>query len=89
MITVPGAVGGKTEKLDFDEIISTRSAGFAAWIALWLAMSVSTLLLGLALLWLAPRSLEAALRDRADRAPGPRSASGWPCSSGCRRWPCC
>jgi hypothetical protein len=60
VITVPGAVGGKTEKLDFDEFISPFGT-FLAWIALWLAMSVSTLLLGLALLWLAPRSLEAAL----------------------------
>ena len=60
VITVPGAVGGKTEKLDFDEFISPFGT-FLAWIALWLAVSVSTLLLGLALLWLAPRALEAAL----------------------------
>jgi cytoskeletal protein CcmA (bactofilin family) len=58
-ITVPGAVGGKTEKLDFDEFAAPLGI-FAAWIAVWLAMSVSTLLLGMALLWLAPRSLEAA-----------------------------
>jgi hypothetical protein len=58
-ITVPGAVGGKTEKLDFDEFAAPLGI-FATWIAVWLAMSVSTLLLGLALLWLATRALEAA-----------------------------
>jgi hypothetical protein len=59
VITTPGAVAGKTEKLDFDEF--SLLGPFLTWIAFWLAMSVSTLLLGLALLWLAPRSLEAAL----------------------------
>lgn len=74
VITVPGAVGGKTEKLDFDEFISPLSM-FAAWVALWLAVSVSTLLLGLALLWLAPRSLEAAL-EIARTATGPAIGIG-------------
>jgi hypothetical protein len=60
VITVPGAVGGKTEKLNFDDFIAPLGV-VAAWIVLWLAMSISTLLLGLALLWLAPRALEAAL----------------------------
>ena len=60
VITVPGAVGGKTEKLDFDDYFTPWGV-LAAWLGLWLAMSISTLLLGLALLWLAPRSLEAAL----------------------------
>ena len=74
VITVPGAVGGKTEKLDFDEFISPLGM-FAAWIALWLAMSISTLLLGLALLWLAPRSLEAA-REVARTSTGPAIGIG-------------
>lgn len=73
-ITVPGVVGGKTEKLDFDEFISPLGM-FAAWVALWLAVSVSTLLLGLALLWLAPRSLEAAL-EIARTATGPAIGIG-------------
>lgn len=60
VITVPGAVGGKTEKLDAGDWFTPWGV-LAAWLALWLAMSISTLLLGLALLWLAPRSLEAAL----------------------------
>ena len=87
VITVPGAVGGKTEKLDFDEFISPLGM-FAAWVALWLAVSVSTLLLGLALLWLAPRHWRRRSRSRGPPR-GPRSASGSPCSSGCLRWPCC
>ena len=60
VITVPGAVAGKTEKLSFDDYVTPWGV-VAAWLALWLAVSISTLLLGLALLWLAPRSLEAAL----------------------------
>ena len=74
VITVPGAVGGKTDKLDFDEFISPLGV-FAAWVALWLAVSVSILLLGLALLWLAPRSLEAAL-EVARTATGPAIGIG-------------
>jgi hypothetical protein len=74
VIRVPGAVGGKTEKLDFDEFISPLGV-FAAWVALWLAVSVSTLLLGLALLWLAPRSLGAAL-EIARTATGPAIGIG-------------
>jgi hypothetical protein len=60
VITVPGAVDGKTEKLDAEDYFTPWGI-LAAWLGLWLAMSISTLLLGLALLWLAPRSLEAAL----------------------------
>ena len=74
LITVPGAVGGKTEKLKFDDIFTPWSA-IAAWIALWLAVSVSSLLLGLALLWLAPRSLEAAL-EVARTSTGPAIGIG-------------
>jgi hypothetical protein len=72
VITVPGAVGGKTEKLDLD---FAPLGALAAWIAWWLAMSVSSLLLGLALLWLAPRALEAAL-EMARTATGPAIAMG-------------
>jgi hypothetical protein len=59
VITVPGAVQGDTEKVDFGDVSGPFRA-FAARLALWLAMTVSSLLLGLALLWLAPRALEAA-----------------------------
>jgi hypothetical protein len=59
VITVPGAVRGDTEKFDWADVSGPFRA-FAARLALWVAMTVSTLLLGLALLWLAPRALEAA-----------------------------
>jgi hypothetical protein len=73
VITVPGAVGGKTEKLDWADFPALGVV--AAWIGLWLAMSISSLLLGLALLWLAPRALEAAF-EIARTATGPAIAMG-------------
>jgi hypothetical protein len=74
VITVPGAVGGDTEKLDWGDFPSPFGS-FLFWLALWLAMSVSSLLLGLALLWLAPRSLEAA-REVARTSTGPAIGIG-------------
>lgn len=59
VVTVPGAVRGDTESFDYGDL-STPLGSLIARLALWLAMSVSTLLLGLALLWLAPAALEAA-----------------------------
>ncbi len=52
-------VGGEVRKLKADEWLSPGEL-FLASLAIWLAVSVSSLLLGLALLWLAPRALEAA-----------------------------
>jgi hypothetical protein len=72
LITVPGAVEGKTDKLDSD---FTPFGAVIAWVAWWLAMSISSLLLGLALLWLAPRALEAAL-EMARTATGQSIAMG-------------
>jgi cytoskeletal protein CcmA (bactofilin family) len=51
-------VEGDVERVNVDEI--TDPAGFIGAAALWIAVSVSTLVLGLLLLWLAPRALEAA-----------------------------
>jgi hypothetical protein len=51
-------VAGEVRRVDFDEVADPL--GFVGWIALWLAVTVSTLVLGLLLLWLAPRALEAA-----------------------------
>ena len=88
VITVPGAVGGKTEKLDFDEFISPLGM-FAAWVALWLAVSrLDPAARPRAAVARAAVTGGGAARSRGP-APGPRSASGSPCSSGCRRWPCC
>lgn len=67
-------VDGETRRIDFNEISAPLSA-FAARLALWLAMTVSTLLLGLALLWLGPRALEAA-REMARTSTGPAIGIG-------------
>jgi cytoskeletal protein CcmA (bactofilin family) len=74
VITVPGAVRGDTEKFDWGDVSGPFRA-FAARLALWVAMTVSTLLLGLALLWLAPRALEAA-REIARTRTGPSIGLG-------------
>ncbi len=55
----PGAHVGEVRKVNGDEWFSPLHL-FIASIAIWIAMSVSTLLLGLALLWVAPRAAEAA-----------------------------
>jgi hypothetical protein len=57
---VPGGatVEGDVDRVSVDEI--TDPVGFVGAAALWIAVSVSALVLGLLLLWLAPRALEAA-----------------------------
>ena len=57
---VPGGamVEGDVDRVSVDEI--TDPVGFIGAAALWIAVSVSALVLGLVLLWLAPRALEAA-----------------------------
>ncbi len=52
-------VEGETRRVDVTEIIDPFR-GFAARVALWIAFSVSSLALGMLLMWLAPRALEAA-----------------------------
>ena len=51
-------VEGDVDRVSVDEV--TDPVGFIGAAALWLAVSVSALILGLLLLWLAPRALEAA-----------------------------
>jgi hypothetical protein len=65
-------VGGEVRRVDFDEVADPL--GFVGWIAVWLAVTVSTLILGLLMLWLAPRALEAAW-ESGRTALGP--AIGW------------
>jgi hypothetical protein len=60
VLTTPGAVGGKTEQFDVGEVLDPFGS-FVGRIVLWLAFSASSLALGLLLLWLAPRALEAAM----------------------------
>jgi cytoskeletal protein CcmA (bactofilin family) len=57
---VPGGatVEGDVDRVNVDEI--TDPVGFIGAAALWIAVSVSALVLGLLLLWLAPRALAAA-----------------------------
>ena len=57
---VPGdaTVEGDVKRVNFDDVADP--AGFFGAAALWIAVSVSALVLGLVLLWLAPRALEAA-----------------------------
>ena len=59
-VATDATVEGDTRRVDVDEVFSPFRA-FVARLALWLAFSVSSLALGLLLLWLAPRALEAAL----------------------------
>ena len=71
----PGAtVAGDTRRVDVDEVLDPFGA-FTARLALWLAFSVSSLALGLLLLWLAPRALDAALWT-ARTATGPAIGMG-------------
>jgi hypothetical protein len=72
-VVAPGAVvGGETKKFDVGDAFPF--SGFGVLLAVWLAVSVSSLVLGLALLAFAPRAADAA--DVVGRdAPGP--SIGW------------
>jgi hypothetical protein len=59
-VAAGATVAGDTRRFDVDEVTAPFGV-FATRIAVWLAFSVSSLVLGLALLWLAPRALDAAL----------------------------
>jgi cytoskeletal protein CcmA (bactofilin family) len=71
---VPGGatVEGDVKRVSVDDV--TDPAGFIGAAALWIAVSVSALILGLLLLWLAPRALEAAFAG-ASTSLGP--TIGW------------
>jgi cytoskeletal protein CcmA (bactofilin family) len=71
---VPGGatVEGDVDRVNVDEI--TDPAGFVGAAALWIAVSVSALVLGLLLLWLAPRALNAAF---AAASTGTGPTIGW------------
>jgi len=68
----PGAVAGEVHEVDVEKIADPL--GFAAAAALWFAASISTLVLGLLLLWLAPRAADATY-EVARTGVGP--AIGW------------
>jgi hypothetical protein len=68
----PGGVAGDVRKLNVGKVAAPFS--FAAAGAVWLAVSVSSLVLGLVLLWLAPRAADAVL-EASRTGVGP--AIGW------------
>jgi hypothetical protein len=65
-------VAGDVNKVNVDNV--AEPLGFIAAAALWLAATISTLILGLLLLWIAPRAAEVAY-DTAEIAVG--KAIGW------------
>ena len=67
VIAPGGHVGGKVDKTNFEAQV--RIGGVIAWLAVWAALSVSMLLLGLLALWLAPRAADA-VAERAPRSWG-------------------
>ena len=58
-------VGGTVSKEDFDDAL--EGWGWISWVAWWLAVSVSTLIVGALLVWLAPAALYAAERAVRER----------------------
>ena len=58
-------VGGAISKEDFDDAL--EGWGWISWVAWWLAVSVSTLIVGALLVWLAPAALYAAERAVRER----------------------
>jgi cytoskeletal protein CcmA (bactofilin family) len=58
VVPAGATVGGDVNRVSVDEI--TDPVGFIGAAAIWIAVSVSTLVFGLLLLWLAPRALDAA-----------------------------
>ena len=74
-VVAPGAqVSGGVEKLDWNVSSGTPLIPAIAW---WLAMSISTLVLGALLLWLAPRAAEATAALMRDGGWGPALGVGF------------
>jgi len=74
-VVAPGAqVSGGIRKLDWNVSNATPLISAIAW---WLAMSLSTLLLGTLLLWLAPRAAEATAALMRDGGWGPALGVGF------------
>ena len=65
-------VGGEVKRVDAGRIAAPL--GFVGGVAIWVAVTVSTLLLGLLLLWLAPRGMDA-IADAGVTSIGP--VIGW------------
>jgi cytoskeletal protein CcmA (bactofilin family) len=72
VVPAGATVEGDVDRVSVDEI--TDPGGFIGAAALWIAVSISALVLGLLLLWLAPRALEAAF---AAVSTSPGATIGW------------
>jgi cytoskeletal protein CcmA (bactofilin family) len=72
LVASGATIGGDVQRVSVGEV--TDPVGFVGAAALWIAVSVSALVLGLLLLWLAPRALDAAFRA-ASTSPG--ATIGW------------
>ena len=73
-VLAPGArVGGEVSKIDVDLGGAAPFVGALVW---WLAVSVSTLLLGLLALWVAPRAAEAVIAQMRNGGWGPAAGVG-------------
>lgn len=74
-IIAPGAqVGGRVTQIDLD---FGDAVPFISWLALWLAVSISTLMLGVLLLWIAPRAADATFERMRDGGWGPAIGVGF------------
>ena len=73
MIEAGGRVGGDVSRIDVDLGGAAPFVGALAW---WLAVSVSTLLLGLLALWIAPRAADAVREQMRDGGWGPAAGVG-------------
>ena len=72
LVASGATIEGDVDRVSVGEV--TDPVGFIGAAALWIAVSVSTLVLGLLLLWLAPRALDAAY-GAASTSPG--ATIGW------------
>ena len=73
VIEAGGRVGGDVSRIDVDLGGAAPFVGALAW---WLAVSVSTLLLGLLALWIAPRAADAVREQMRDGGWGPAAGVG-------------
>ena len=77
-------IGGTTKRLETNT--NWEGFGWAGKLAWWLAVSISTLVVGLLLIWLIGRGSSRVLEAGRTRI-GPSIGLGWGCSSACPCWP--
>ena len=77
-------IGGETRRVQTN--VNWKGFGWASRLAWWLAVSVSTLVVGLVLVWLAGRGTGWILEAGRTQV-GPTIGWGYCCSSACPSWP--